>query len=345
MTVPASPARGGLLRSALVLGALSLIMLAGPAEAVENGGLGIRPAMESDFFNILLYPGAAIDAEAIVSNSTQASVTLLSYPVDAQSTEEGSFAFGSASEPPAALGSWVQLDADEIVVPAKSELNVPFRLSVPADTPPGDYAGGLIIQSAVVQGETSVADGETAFRVDVVHRQGVRIYLTVAGTAVKSLESGDLSWEQSGDAITFTLPLHNTGNTILQPTATLEVNGWIGANREVVFDQPESLLPGARVELNATLEEIPPIQIGSAHATIVSEAGTDYVRTQFGYAPWAMIGGGVLLLAAGLYGTMRLTRFIRRARHAIAEVAQMKSDAQAAEDAMLPSGSMRHRDT
>jgi hypothetical protein len=320
-------------------------MLAGPAIAVENGGLGIRPASESDFFHISLYPGAAIEAEAIVSNSTQDSVTLLSYPVDAQSTEQGSFAFASASETPAALGSWVQLDADQITVPANSELNVPFRLSVPAGTPPGDYAGGLIIQSAPVQGETSVVDGETAFRVDVVHRQGARIYLTVAGTAVKSLESGDLSWEQSGDTITFTLPLDNTGNTILQPIATLEVSGWIGADREVAFDQPESLLPGAKVELKATLEGIPPIQVGSAVATVVSEAGTDHVRTQFGYAPWTMIGVGVLLLAAGLYGILRLTRFIRRARHAIAEVAQTKSDAQLAKKAMLPSGSVSQRST
>ncbi|WP_104089064.1 DUF916 domain-containing protein [Cryobacterium sp. N19] len=203
----------------------------------------------------------------------------------------------------------------------------------------------MIIQSATVQGDTSVVDGETAFRVDVVHRQGVRIYLTVAGTAVKSLEPGDLSWEQTGGAITFTLPLHNTGNTILHPTATLDASGWLGADREVNFDQPESVLPGSRVELNATLEGIPPIQVGSAVATIVSEAGTDHVRTQVGYTPWAMIGVVVLLIAAGCYGTVRLARFIRRARHAIAEVAQTESDALAAEDAILPSGRVRHRGT
>ena len=57
-----------------------------PASAIDGGTFGIRPELESDFFHINLAPGAAIEANAIVSNHTDAPVALLNYAVDGQST-------------------------------------------------------------------------------------------------------------------------------------------------------------------------------------------------------------------------------------------------------------------
>lgn len=313
---PRGPVR--IVRMVAALG-LALLATAGPAAAIDDGALGIRPANESDFFHLSLYPGAATDATAVVSNHTQAPVTLLTYPVDAQSSPQGTFALASQSGPRAGIGAWVHLGADWITVPANSDLEVPFRISVPPGTPPGDYAGGLIIQSPPVQGQTSTLGG-TAVRLDVVQRQGVRIYLNVAGAAVKSLQHGDLSWQQSGDTVTFTLPLHNTGNTILHPSSILDLSGWIGANTQLTFDTPESLLPGATLDLHARLSHAALIQVGSAEATITSEAGTDHARISIIYAPWTLIGISLLILVAALYGARRTVRFIRRARHAIAQV-------------------------
>lgn len=300
---------------------LALFAAAGPAVAVDNGTLGIRPAEESDFFHFSLYPGAAIDATAIVSNHTLDSVTLLNYPVDNQGNPQGTFALASQSDPRVGVGAWVQLGADHITVPSNSELEVPFRLSVPAETPPGDYAGGLIIQSPPVLGETSTLSGDTAVRLDVIQRQGVRIYLNVSGTAVKSLENGDLSWQQTGDTVTFTLPLHNSGNIILDPSADLDISSWIGVNSQLKFDTPESMLPGGNLELHARLLQAPLVQVGSAEATITSAAGTSHAQTSLIYAPWVLVGIGLLVLSAALYGAWRAARFIRRARHAIAHFA------------------------
>ena len=297
---------------------LALLATAGPAAAIDNGGLGIRPANEPDFFHLSLYPGAATDATAIVSNHTQTPVTLLTYPVDALSSPQGTFALASETDPRAGVGAWVQMNVEQITVPANSELKVPFRLSVPAGTPPGDYAGGLIIQSPMVQGETSTLDDGTAVRLDTIQRQGVRIYLTVTGTALESLQHSELSWAQTGDTITFTLPVRNTGNTILHPTATLDVSGWVGANTQLTFDTPESLLPGATLDLHAQLTNAPLIQVGSADATITSEAGTEQVQTSLVYAPWALLGISLVVLAAAVYGVWRAARFVRRARRAIA---------------------------
>ena len=327
MTIPFPRPRRAL-SAALMTAALALCLLAGsgPVAAIDNGALGIRPANESDFFHISLYPGAALEATAIVTNHTQTAVTLLNYPVDATSTPQGAFALANQDEPRPGVGGWVQLANDHITIAANSELKVPFKISVPAGTPPGEYAGGLIIQSPPVQGKTSTVDGDTAVRLDVIQRQGVRIYLNVAGTAVSTLKHGDLSWQQTGDTLMFTLPLNNTGNTILHPSATLDVSSWLGANTQLKFDTPESMLPGSALELHARLTQAPAIQSGTAAATFTSEAGTEHSETSVVYAPWPLLVVGLFLVLAVAYGAWRAVRFVRRARHAIAQIADNKRE-------------------
>ncbi|MDJ0378837.1 DUF916 domain-containing protein [Cryobacterium sp. PH31-L1] len=308
---------------------LATVAIAAPAAAIDDGTLGIRPELESDFFHIDLAPGAAIEANAIVSNHTDAPVTLLNYAVDGQSTEQGAFALAAQSDVQTAVGSWVTLDAASITIPANSELTVPFRLSVPATATPGDYAGGLIIQSPPVEGATTTDSGDAALRLDVIQRQGVRIYLTVAGTAKTQLSHGTLSWERSGDEVTFTLPIENTGNTILYPTAHLGLNSLIGVTTELQFATPESILPGATLNLEATLPQAAFIQVGSADAELISDAGTEQISTTFNYVPWWILLILLLLVALIAFGAWRLTVFVRRARRALAQVAQTAQTPQA----------------
>ncbi|TFD68732.1 WxL protein peptidoglycan domain-containing protein [Cryobacterium ruanii] len=301
---------------------LATLVVAAPAVAIDDGTLGIRPELESDFFHINLAPGAATEANAIVSNHTDAPVTLLNYAVDGQSTEQGAFALAAQADAQTAVGSWVTLGAESITIPANSDLTVPFRLSVPLTATPGDYAGGIIIQSPPVQGETTTSGGDAALRLDVIQRQGVRIYLTVAGTATTQLSHGALSWERSGDEVTFTLPLQNTGNTILYPTAALSVTSIIGATTELQFGAPESILPGATLNLEATLPQAAFIQLGSADAELVSDAGTQQVSASFIYVPWWIIVIILLLVLAIAFAVWRAALFVGRARRALAQVAR-----------------------
>jgi hypothetical protein len=297
------------------------LSVSAPAAAIDDGTLGIRPELESDFFHINLAPGAAMEANAIVSNHTDAAVTLLNYAVDGQSTEQGAFALAAQADEQTAVGSWVTLGAESITIPAGSDLTVPFRLSVPATATPGDYAGGLIIQSPPIEGETTTSNGDAALRLDVIQRQGVRIYLTVAGTATTQLSHGSLSWEHRGEQVTFTLPIENTGNTILYPTAELSLNSLIGATTELQFKTPESILPGATLNLEATLTPAGFVQLGSADAELVSDAGTEEVSTTFTYVPWWIILIVLLVVVALAFALWRITLFVRRARRALAQVA------------------------
>lgn len=312
------------IRSSVLVALISLVALlalipAGRAAAVENGSYGIRPATEADFLNLSVAPGAAVDAVAIVSNSTSAPVTFRTYPVDASSDANG-FAMQDEGAPRTGVGAWVQFEGQELTVPAESEAELPLRLSVPAGTQPGDYAGAIIIEAPPEEGETTELEDGTAVRLDVVQRLGLRIYLDVAGEAVLGLEPGELEVERGEGALTITLPITNTGNTNLDPRVDVVIDGWPGDPRQFTMEGTEDLLTGSTHTLEKQVEDMPPLFIGSAAATVVSEAGEEQVSESIVYVEWPLLVGALIVLIVLALIAWRVIAFVRRARRALAEV-------------------------
>jgi hypothetical protein len=306
----------------------ALMGSAGPANAVDNGTLGIRPATESDFFHLSLAPGSTIDRVAIVTNFTATPVTLLTYVVDGLTTVQGGFALNTQDSVPVSVGLWATLPAPSITVPAESQVEVPFSITVPFGSPPGDYVGGLIIQEPLEKGDVATAADGTAVRLDVIQRQGVRIYLNVAGTSVKKLEVGPLAWTQSGESVTVTLPISNTGNTTLHPTGDIAFSSLLGLNGSALFTVPESITPGSTVVLEGIIDTAKLIQLGQIDATVASEAPTVRATTGFVNIHWWVLVGltvGVLALA---YLIRRQILFTRRARAAFARETRAETRAQ-----------------
>lgn len=317
-----APARSACTVLAVAIATLTVFFgFTSRAGAVDNGTLGIRPATESDFFHLTLYPGSATDAVAVVTNHTRASVTLLTYPADGASTQQGRFALADPSAPRRTIGAWVHLRTNRVTVPAHAQVKIGFRLTVPVGTPPGDYAGGLIIQPPEQVGKTVTVAGQTAVRLNVIQRQGVRIYLHVAGTAIRTLHTGQLNWHHNNGTFTFDLPLTNTGNTTLYPTAKLTINSSIGTTSQLKFPTPEMLLPGDSITLHTTLPDAPLIEIGHAAADVHSEAGNSRTSTSLIYIPTTLLAGAALLLVLLTLATWRITRYLRRARQALANQA------------------------
>jgi hypothetical protein len=307
-----SRAGGTALFVAALVVALSAAAVA-PASAVENGEVGIRPAHEADFFHLSADAGTTTEAIAVVSNHTSEPMRLLTYPVDAIDSPAG-FAMADMAAPRSKVGDWVDVGSTEITVPANSDAMVPFTLTVPEHTPSGSYTGALIIQSPPVEGAVTTVDGGTAVRLDVIQRQGVRIYLEVAGDAVPTLGHGELTWSNDGEALLFTLPLKNTGNVPLHPDAELELTGWGGDSTTLRFDAPDVLPPGASVEVSASLPDAPLLGVGDAEAAIASEAGRQRISAGYAYARWELIAAVSTALLVMLVAGWVLARSVRRAR-------------------------------
>lgn len=295
------------------------------SSAVDNGTLGIRPATESDFFHLSVAPGSTLNQVAIVNNYTSAPVTLLTYVVDGLTTEQGAFALNNKDSVPTSVGLWATLPMGSITVPAESEVKIPFSITVPLGTSPGDYVGGLIIQEPLEKGDISTSADGTAVRLDVIHRQGVRIYLNVAGKTFEKLDAGTLAWTQSEDMVTVTLPIHNIGNTTLHPTGKITFSSVVGHNGSALFTIPESITPGATIILRGTVSTAAFVQMGKIDAIVSSEAPSLRATTGFVSIPWWALVGLALAAVILTYVIRRHFLFMRKARAAIARESQAKT--------------------
>lgn len=299
------------------------------ATAAESTNYGIRPADAPDHFRIDLAPGSATERTAVVSNRSGKTVTFKIYPVDALTTAQGGFALRSATEPRTGVGSWVQVPLRSVTVKPGKQVKVPFRLEVPAGATPGDYAGGIVIEAPPRRGTPGELDNSTAVQLNIVERVGVRVYLDVAGVAIPELTAGPLTYTETPRGLRFKVTLHNTGNVTLHPKARLALRGWPGSSSNLRFSRVETLLPDQTVTLRAMWADPPAATWGQAVATIRHEGGQQRLTTAVHLLPLLPAAAAVLLLSLAVWLAVRVTRFVRRARRALASTAPACPDRRA----------------
>jgi hypothetical protein len=158
-----------------------------------NAQLGLEPfginksdPKETGWFKYSVDPGSTIDDFVVVSNVGAEDTNVDLRSNDAVTTEDGAFTIVSNDLPNKEVGKWIDIKENILTVPAGKALKVPFKIQVPADAKPGEYAGGLSIT------EVDKPDG-TASPLSVKTRIGNRIYLTVKGDQTVSTSVKDLS--------------------------------------------------------------------------------------------------------------------------------------------------------
>jgi hypothetical protein len=297
------------------------LVTAQPALAADSTNYGIRPADSPDHFRAELAPGSATERTAVVSNRSPRTVTFKVYAADAVTTPQGGFALQSRAAPRTGLAAWVRMPVQSITVKPGSQVEVPFRLTVPEHATPGDYTGGIVIEPPPRLGKPAEVGNQTAVQLNIVERVGVRVYLRVAGVAAPELSAGSLTSEKVGRDLVFNVTLKNTGNVTLHPTAALDVGGWPGGATRLDFSEVESLLPAQTVKVQARWVNAPALKWGQAVATVTHEGGAERVSTDVRLVPLLPAATAGLLLMVALWLGARFVRFVRRARRALAQSA------------------------
>ncbi|MET7398921.1 DUF916 domain-containing protein [Dactylosporangium sp. NPDC005572] len=222
-------------------------------------------------FEYKLDPGATVTDYAGIANYGSEPLTVEVYASDAFTTPQGGFDLLPASKAPTDVGSWVMFNARSMTVPPKSRLDVPFRLTVPANATPGDHAGGIV--ASVV---TRAVDG-SGNQVAVDRRAGSRIYLRVSGALHPTLqiENIDGSYEGTpnplrGGTVEVTYLVRNTGNVRLTGRAALVTEGPFGlGRRRVDLDPIPEILPGQAYTATARLSGVAPLVRLSATVSVL----------------------------------------------------------------------------
>ena len=117
--------------------------------------------------------GESFEDAVVLTNSSNEDLLVELKGRDAEITSEGAFTVISSQLQNQKAGRWIEFQAEEYTVPAASSITVPFTVSVPPDTPSGEYGAGLAVQRLGSGGDRQAGN------VTIKTRSAVRMYVTV----------------------------------------------------------------------------------------------------------------------------------------------------------------------
>jgi hypothetical protein len=141
---------------------------------------------ERGWFIYKVQPGTVIEGFMVLRNDHPTNTSVELFANDGVSTPDGNFALASNDEKPTLIGSWIELSQRVYDVDGQTNLKVPFKINVPQNAAPGEYAGGLSVVQ--VQGDRS-SGGPIGAKI----RVGARIYLTVEGNLTQNVVASGLT--------------------------------------------------------------------------------------------------------------------------------------------------------
>jgi len=238
----------------LLLSVFNFVAFNNPKVQALTGqdGIGINPTnsdaaekFTKGWFVEKLNPGEQVERSVTVSNYSDEEKRVILQGEDYLAGDQGSFSY-SDKEELKATGKWIQIDAAPVIVPAKKAVNVKFKVAIPKDIKPGEYAGVLAVQEAPKDNKTS--------GFSVVSRLGARIYITVPGNLETGFKFNNFkfitpdtnqfykdflssNFNSPFDNMFLTLDFKNAGNVFAKLKGKVEVTGPSGKTSSTNFDR------------------------------------------------------------------------------------------------------------
>ncbi|MFB7787721.1 hypothetical protein ACFC1D_34025 [Streptomyces vinaceus] len=277
-----------------------------PGWTAEPAAGGAGPARP--YFYLSGPAGTVLEDRLALTNSSDRERTVTLRGADAYNTADGALAVRPA-EPPAAegrsgtargAGSWISFGtATTVKIPPRTRAVVPFTVTVPPASPPGDHPAAVI----------AAEDGREA---------GVRVHLRVAGPTLAALTVEDVCVRGKGARAVVAYTLVNRGNVALVPELALRAEGLFGeVPGRTARALPVELLPGQRVSLTEPWPGAPVLDDVDLTLTVTAPgAAPATAGASAWFVPWgvaARTGAGLLGLGAVALAALLLVRK-RRAR-------------------------------
>lgn len=216
--------------------ALVIGIVPSTASAVEYGGVGGRPAnpradnpRTESIFIYELQPGESFEDEVEIFNNTEQDRVIGVGAVDSAPASDGAFACAQEASPKVSVGSWIELDATTVSVPAGDSRLVGFTVTAPEDASVGEQSGCITIQ------DTNQQPAEARGGIVLTFRSAIRVAVTVPGDIVKAINIADISINRSGtNAATYIIrpSLVNTGNVSLDTDLSVRLVSIFGVTVE-----------------------------------------------------------------------------------------------------------------
>jgi hypothetical protein len=200
-------------------------------------------------------PGETIEDIASIKNFGDESANVLIYPVDATTSDAGSFILKFEHENQNGIGEWTTVSKSPIAIKPNERIDIPFSIHIPKDISPGQYIGGIVLEygpsaKSPQQSDVCVASGNCGQGlVSVKTRIGSRIYLTIPGKAYETFDLTDFHYYTSlSGQPRFKFTIVNNGNVTYQPQAEITIRDSAGRIYDSFTKPLGNSMPGTTIE-------------------------------------------------------------------------------------------------
>ncbi len=270
----------GLIFAAFLVATISFIL---PTQA--NGNISITRvepdpiSKNNTWFIFEAQPGETVSDTVLIKNLSSNPKNVRVNIIDSKSNKAGRFILKRNDEPQFTIGKWSKLEQNIIELAPNQSLPLNFEITIPVETEPSEFSGGIVAEEFVESTEGSA----------ITTRIGNRIYLKVPGKFTPQLDWIQFNKKTNPLALSnpfqkkhyFEFMLQNSGNTVIRPIVTIEIYNIFNQKIETITKnlgefQPEheseplikwdkAPLLGyyrakATIDLTADLKELPPNQ-------------------------------------------------------------------------------------
>jgi hypothetical protein len=298
-----------------------------PVAAVEQGGLGGRPAhpragnprSESIFIHTLDVGKQASDGVQVINNTAETKKILI-YAVDSQMSSGGAFACAQAADKPISVGQWIDVSQKEVTLAPGSKQTVDFTITVPGRTTPGEHNGCIVIQDTKQQ----VSPDSNGIVLSL--RSAIRVAVTVPGDIQKGLVFTGLGFDRKADnKLVLTAALKNNGNVSLDTQLDVRLRSLValsvastGGNFPVLsgsegrfnFETGQPFWGGwYRLVATAKYNDDPAVTLGQGKAT------TTITKSAWVFLAPKPVAAVIELFVAAVIIALPAAYLVRRKRH------------------------------
>jgi hypothetical protein len=183
---------------------------------VHVGPVHSAAVAHSSYFQLRVAPGRAVRQAVIVANPQRHACKVTLLPAYGQTAINSGDTYPAATSGRRCVETscWLSRLPTRVTVPARTRRTVPFVVSVPARTRPGQYLAGVVAQPAV---RARAPRGRAGFGAAVIARVAIGVAVTVPGALRPHLTIPAVTLDTSGTRPLLRIVVRDPGNTWEHP--------------------------------------------------------------------------------------------------------------------------------
>jgi hypothetical protein len=224
--------------------------------------------------------GEEYTGRLILSNPTTAPQTVRIFQTDYKFNADGLTDYGDPSSMPRSNAAWLTIQSQRVVVPARSEITVPYTVKVPtSDSLKGTYWSAIMVEGAESAPPANTGrGGQVGIGSIVRYAVQVATHIGTSGTRGIKFEKPTATKSDRG-AAGLTVDVISSGDRAVRPKLSVELYDSQGVLRGKAKQDRGLLYPGTSLRQVFDFGTIAP---GTYKAVVFADTGDEKVlATQF----------------------------------------------------------------